>query len=290
MRPFLIIFLLIILVGCSKEQDYIGMDYRIFSNTPAWELAKAVSRDDVYAIQYQIENIGIPINYQDPKFGNTVLMNAIMNRNYKSIEYLLKLGADPNLYNDTIKNVGSNSVILASKWAVSPYILSLLLEYGGNPNSFCKGYEIRPFGKKVPFRKSALDFAAEDDVEKVKILLNAGADINRRVQGRNFPSALKGALIFNMKTTLILLENGADYNCNFAYPSDCKDDCFHSILYELRFFQPEIGSQEFEDKQKVIKFLKSKGLDYYESEIPQIAIQIAQKRYPNSWEEYLKIY
>lgn len=290
MKTISILILSIALISCSNEQNYVGMDYRIFDNTPAETLAHAVDKENISCIKNQILKVGIPVDYQEPKYGNTVLMNAIMNNDYQSVECLLKLGADPNLYADTIKNHGWNAVILASKFPVSPSLLSLLIEYGGDPNSYCKGYEVRAYGKKVPIRTSALDYAAEDEIEKVKILLQAGANPNRRLPEYNFPSALKVALLYNMKTTLLLLEKGADYNCNFAYRTDCENECFHSILYELRFYQPPIGSLEFEDKQKVIKFLESKRLYYYKSEIPQIAIEIAQKRYPNNWEEYLKIY
>lgn len=66
-----------------------SMDYRLFQNTPAWELAKAVQDEDTGKIdKIVVENPRI-INYQDFKYGNTLLMLTIMNQQLKSFKALL---------------------------------------------------------------------------------------------------------------------------------------------------------------------------------------------------------
>ena len=73
-----------------------NIDYRLFQNTPAWELAKAVQEEDMDNFDKIIsENLQI-INYQESKYGNTLLMLTIINQQLKPFKALLKKGAAVN--------------------------------------------------------------------------------------------------------------------------------------------------------------------------------------------------
>jgi len=93
--------IVLLLVSCNRETKVdkiklLGNDYRLFQDTPAWILAKAVEDEDISKIKEEITEKKINIDFQEPRFGNSLLMLAIGNNQYKTAEELLKLGADPN--------------------------------------------------------------------------------------------------------------------------------------------------------------------------------------------------
>ena len=57
-----------------------NIDYRLFQNTPAWELAKAVQEEDMDNFDKIISENPQIINYQESKYGNTLLMLTIINQ------------------------------------------------------------------------------------------------------------------------------------------------------------------------------------------------------------------
>jgi hypothetical protein len=79
----LISCLLLSCVNRNKPVDkskLTGGDYRLFQNTPAWDLAKAVQDENEKKINEILAKDPKLINYQEPKYGNTLLELAIMNR------------------------------------------------------------------------------------------------------------------------------------------------------------------------------------------------------------------
>ena len=70
-----------------------NIDYRLFQNTPAWELAKAVQEEDMDNFDKIISENPQIINYQESKYGNTLLMLTIINQQLKPFKALLKKGA-----------------------------------------------------------------------------------------------------------------------------------------------------------------------------------------------------
>lgn len=102
MKNIFYYFILVIFLACNNDTNdsYIGNDYRIFKNTPAWNLAKAVRDENVVLIKKICLEHESLTDYQDPKFGKTLLMLAITNDNLKSVEALLDLGANPNIQNN----------------------------------------------------------------------------------------------------------------------------------------------------------------------------------------------
>ena len=52
----------------------------------------------------------------------------------------------------------------------------------------------------------------------------------------------------------------------------------------------ELDSQEYKYKMEVVEFLKSKGIDYSKTPIPDYIKKKAVENYPDSWQEYLQKY
>ena len=249
----------------------LGDDFRLYKHTPAWSLAKAVEDEDTTEISKQVLQMHISVDYRDPEYKQTLLMLATRTNKIESVKKLLELGANPNAHNDSTKYFGQSAVLLACRFTrPSSKILALLLKYGGNPNSTACGVQENGLGEIVPIRDFALSSAVFSSFEKVKLLVDAGANINYATSTEN--CAIENCMIFDrMDIMLYLLQKGADYRRKFTEIDLDKPDypTFEvGILYKLRKCVYPIGSKEYTDKMKVVNFLKKKGLDYWKSPIP----------------------
>ena len=249
----------------------LGDDFRLYKHTPAWSLAKAVEDEDTTEISKQVLQMHISVDYRDPEYKQTLLMLATRTNKIESVKKLLELGANPNAHDDSTKYFGESAVLLACRFTrPSSKILDLLLKYGGNPNSTACGVQENGLGEIVPIRDFALSAAVFSSFEKVKLLVDAGANINYATSTEN--CAIENCMIFDrMDIMLYLLQKGADYRRKFKEIDLDKPDypTFEvDILYKLRKCVYPIGSKEYTDKMKVVNFLKKKGLDYWKSPIP----------------------
>lgn len=249
----------------------LGDDFRLYKHTPAWSLAKAVEDEDTTEISKQVLQMHISVDYRDPEYKQTLLMLATRTNKIESVKKLLELGANPNAHDDSTKYFGQSAVLLACRFTrPSSKILALLLKYGGNPNSTACGVQENGLGEIVPIRDFALSAAVFSSFEKVKLLVDAGANINYATSTEN--CAIENCMIFDrMDIMLYLLQKGADYRRKFTEIDLDKPDypTFEvDILYKLRKCVYPIGSKEYTDKMKVVNFLKKKGLDYWKSPIP----------------------
>lgn len=294
-------FLSIMLASCIDREapvdksKLLGYDFRLFQGTIAWNLAKAVEDEAINEIRYEVLSKKIPIDYKEDRFGGTLLMLAVLNNKKESVKALLELGANPNEPNDTIRNFGRNAVLCASKFSSSE-ILKMLLEYGGDPNSVECGVQRDNHDNWIPARHFALydAISSEGDFEKVRILVEAGADVNMQTEDTG-----EGATIYctylhgRMDVMLYLLEHGADYNHKFKMHNfDPPDYTFFyvDILYILRLCIYPLDSKEYKDKLKVIDFLRRRGMDYRKSPIPSRAIGVVKRKISPKNEEELQEY
>ena len=104
-KNIILILLLLMVISCDKfnreqkaDTDKLrGGNYKLFQDTPAWELAKAVWDNDIDKITEEVKKNPQILNYQEPKYGNTLLHLSISNDDYKAFKELLRLGANPNI-------------------------------------------------------------------------------------------------------------------------------------------------------------------------------------------------
>lgn len=283
-------------IPIDKEQ-LLGDDFRLFQDTPAWDLAKAVDDEDVDEIRRQVLSLNVSVDYKEDKFGETLLMIAVRTNKTKSVKVLLELGADPNEPDDTIHGYGRNSVIYASEFSTpNPQLLKLLLENGGNPNSIERGMQKDNVGNWEPARGFALFYAIFDSFEKVKILVEAGADVNMQTETHKGGSIYAAIVCNRMDILLFLLEHGADCHRKFErFDPDLPSPTYYTdLLYELRCCVYPLNSKEYKEKMKVIRLLKEKGMNYWESPVPNVAISIIKKELSpmtdKEFQEYIKRY
>ena len=282
-----------------EKDSYLGWDVRRFQTTKAWNLAKAIDDHNIREMRRQVIDLKVPVDTRDRKKLFTPLMYAVFNNDIQSVKVLLELGADPNIPTDSISDKGDNSVIIASRYSdISIEILKLLLKYGGNPNSTECGRNYDMDGDWIPARSSALSCAVSisGEIEKVKILVEAGANVNNYDGDFQDTPLMDALLLDRMNIALYLLEHGADYNYKFrsCAPSSGGGSRDVDILYRLRQCIYPLDSQEYKDKLKVIKFLKDRGVDYRKSlvdvETKKMINNVMHFKTYKEYQNYLKRY
>jgi ankyrin repeat protein len=177
------VLILLLSLGCAKidKSKLLGYDYRLFDDTPVEKLAKAIENNDLSLIGSLINSNKLDVNYQETKFGQTLLMLTVMNHQYETCKYLLDLGANPNIHNTY---TGSSCIIYASslqeKDGNSINFIKLLLEHGANPNEEEVGdRNDGNSSRKTPLSEACKDIGESNlSIEKVKLLVEAGAKVN----------------------------------------------------------------------------------------------------------------
>lgn len=282
---YYVIIIFLLLSSCREikvdKTKILASDYRVFQETPAWELAKAVQDGRVSRIKSIIQEDSTLINYQEPRFGETLLMLAIWNDDYNSFITLLENNANVNIY-DTYD--GTSAIILTCEYNLGKKYVEKLLEYGANPNDI----EIGDRRKGNSTRYTPLRGAARrGDIESVKILLRAGADVNHYDEFG--ACALGEALIQeHYKVVLVLLEYGADFTHSIGkYAND-------SLMYPIEVMRRDLftlGSEKHREKMAVVNFIKEYyNIDYFAQPIEDYILERIKKQYPNSWQEYIEKY
>ena len=256
-----------------------GWDYRLFQDTPAWELAKAVQDGRICKIKSILQEDSTLINYQEPRFGETLLMLAIWNDDYKSFITLLESNADVNIYD---KYDGTSAIILTCEYNLGVKYVQKLLEYGANPNDIEVGE--RRAGNNT--RYTPLRGAVENgDIETVKLLLQAGADVNYYDEFGTCALKQAAYLDYN-KIVLLLIENNAYYDRPIS--KNRFGPIYLVNVLRLQLFP--IGSIEHSEKMQVIDFLQRHGIDYRNTPISEFTLQRIKELYPDTWEEYIEKY
>jgi hypothetical protein len=258
MKRVKIIITMIKLLGCmfiftsmiiskpSEKEDLTGYDIELFKNTPVWELAIAVKAQNTHRIKAFCQEHPSLIDYQEKKIGNTLLWWAVFNGKFKSAKALVIAGANPNIED----NEGETPFITAAGKYNDASYLKLLLAHGGNVNTVSK--------KHSRFGFTPLMAAASHCLESVKILVDAGADINYydKTEDANALAAACGSA-YNKIDILryLIIEKGADFKVPILYRV-----IDNSPVYPLDFikdFRFKPNSKEEKMKKEVIAYIEA---------------------------------
>lgn len=211
MKKNTVFLLILLLFACQvSKDDMTGKNIRLWQDTPAWQLAKAVRSGDTCRINRILLEEHISVDYREPKYGQSLLFWAIWHNKAAMVQFLLSKGANPNLH-DYFN--GQSPILLASGYYGEDIeILKLLLKYGGNPNDYLLDTDSVT---SIRTTDTPLIYAARDNLEKVKLLIDAGADINLAVEPGYTP--LYGAIIANRADIIryLLIEKKADFRKTF---------------------------------------------------------------------------
>ena len=262
-----------------------GNDPALYYGTPLYDLAGALScfshlRNDE-KIKKLIDEVPKEyINFQEGKYGMTIGHFALFVSNLKALRLLLNKGLNPNL----IDKRGVAIIIDTNNpgFAHLPESLETLkyiIKKGGNVNLYSKKAQI----------KTPLIVAVNSNFENVKELIKAGADphfIDKSAVSP-FESALSASLLNrNLEmANYLIFDQKVDFR-TLKYPSTSK---FHPgeyvILHKLREKTFDLNSQDYKEKMKLVSYLKTQGLDYWKTPVPDNI-----KNNPNFTPEYLSKY
>ncbi len=263
----LIAFLLtMVTIGPSCEEDLKnlpGYDIRLFKHTPVWKLAKAVQEEDTAWIRELIQKDKYNPNYEESKFGETLLFWAVYMDHYPSVKALLENGTDPNI---VLKPDSATALMYAADKPNTSEYVRLLLRYGANPNA------VAPTGSYG----TPLITAAGARLESVKLLVAAGANINYACDSIN---PLEMSLTMNRIdiTRYFIIEKGVNFITidNEKGPIDSIRIC-----RDLRYHAYPFDSKEYKIKMEIVRYIKEKaGLDYSKEPIPKEVSEGNTKEY-----------
>lgn len=245
-----------ITTSCSHQPDsYLASDIRIYKNSEVWELAQCVEKDDTVCIKQIINDHTEYLNFQEPKFGFTLLEWAVYNGRVKAIRQLVELGANPN----TQSHKGTSPFIRACAGYETSEYAKLMYEHGGDVNA------VANFDGGQPLR-TPLIAASMARLETVKFLVSKGAKID--FFHRDSQDALTAAIdADNMKIAYWLITEG-NARINRVYGKNLQDVSI-DIPYKLRRIAYKLDSENYEYKMKIVEFIESKGPDYKNEPIPK---------------------
>lgn len=261
------ILIALVFVGCSirsNEYNYALYDIELFKEESS-RLADAVAKQDTSLIRYLLEKKPELLNYQEPKYGQTLLMWAINQDKLESTRVLLGLGFDPNIkrYNDSI-----SSVILAASNISSCEYLELVLDFGGDPNIIANG-------EKRVQEPTPLIAASCNHFECFKMLIENGANVNQS-QGIHSPSGWS-ALCKNVKNVHFLIFNtDVDFKSPIINYSEGNERYLVDVMRNWNF---ELDSKEYQLKMEIVEYLNKNGIDYRNAKVPKVIQQNYSKDY-----------
>jgi hypothetical protein len=262
-----------------------GNDPALYYGTPLYDLAEALSSFSHLQNDEKIKTLidEVPkeyINFQEDKYGMTIGHFALFVSNLKALRLLLDKGLNPNL----IDKRGVAIIIdindpFKSRLPESIETLKYIIKKGGNVNLYSKNAQL----------STPLIEAANSNFENVKALVEAGADPH--FIGPPYLSVFRSPLSAGLASNRIEIVNYLifDQKVDFRtlkYPSDSK---FHPgeyvILHKLREMIFDLNSKEYREKMKLVAYLKTQGLDYWKTPIPDKVRSI-----PKFTQEYLSQY
>jgi len=253
--PFLLWFVCINTMCTNPSKHYLAEDVRIYKSTEAWKLANCVQDENVDCIVQLCKKEPLLLNFQDPKFGYSILHWAIYKGRVKSTKTLIRLGADPNLQSFS----GNSAFVRACAAYETSEFAELMIAHGADVNAVGK------FEGGLPLR-TPLIAASMARLETVKLLIHHGADVNYIYKGvyDALSCALRGGKMDIAE--YLIFEANADvtriYGLNVTgTPMD--------LAYKLRFIVFPLDSEEYRIKMKIVNHISQFGLDYWNTPIPK---------------------
>jgi ankyrin repeat protein len=303
MRIYIIILLQALLViSCNQKlkEELTIQNIEIFKKTIAWDLVQAVDENDISEIKSILNQNPKLVNFQDPIFGTTVLMWAVSSEKYDAAKALLDNGANPNI----ISKIRTTALFEAISFAWNdtkanddPKFVKLLLDYKADPNiNYCSP-KIEGQTDPIECGTSPLMHSVSRGFEKVKLLANAGAEIDYKTKSGN-TSSYQALLMEDVNSAhFLIVEKKAkitepvySFNFNDADTIDVSKPHYPvDLLLDWTF---EINSSDYQKKKEIIATFKNQGIDYErrKANISNLILRKIKKMHPTDWEQYIKEY
>ena len=265
-----------------SESEMIATDWSLFKDTPAWDLALAAKDQDTVSFEKILSESKIDLDYEDPKYGQSILQVAVLNKAEKSVKKLLELGADPNHFNNDNGYTPLHDVVSYFQNNDDTIIMSLLLNNNADPNLITAQTD-KNIGAYSWSVLSLLCANVYPQPNKLNLLLRSGVSLeySEDDNANYLYSALRSK---NYELVYILLKSGAD----FKKPILTKINGQKIYIQEYMKNQLiDLGSTDYQYKIKVIDILESNGINYKSLKPTKETIDRIKRNFPDTWEEYL---
>lgn len=257
----LIVGIMNVWCACNTNSYMPGFDYKLFKNTPVWELAKAVEKEDTNQIVIILKDTTLKIDYHERKFGNTLLMLAVASNKKKAVKKLLEYGANPN-EKDYFNN--STSIVFACEYHsddCDTIILKMLIEHHSDVNFIQKIDRIEDNGAHSFVCETVLMTAVKINcLNIIKILVDAGADINKYTYYEGYGAITEALIQDNIAIAkYLIIDRHAkipEY-CNIRNRGE-KDEQKLTITAMLNEREYDHNSDNYKYKKEIINYLKNK--------------------------------
>lgn len=288
-KNFVCLFLgCIFLFSCKNKNEYIKT-VEIFSESPEYDLALAAYKKDIKKMDKlcRMHPEFISRSYSDRYY--SVLHWTCETNNYVASKELLELGMNPDVQ---CQNGDTPLYSIIDTPALFPpqdlsQIALLFLSYGADCN--IKTEHEWTDNEPDVYGETPFMYTAVTRFDKLKkIMIENGADINAKTR-----SGITAAVHCLLRKQIdyahfLICECKADVTDEFYY-NKSKPDLIRPVTLLRNLVYP-LDSKEYKMKQEIIQEFKNQGLDYYSEPIPDDIKKIIKSIYPNSWEEYLKVY
>lgn len=180
-KTLLLLILAFALKSCAFNTETGKYAFDNFKNTPLSELAEAIKTEDFTKIKALLKDRKLPIDFKDPKYGQTLLSLTIPNNKRTAFIELLKSDADPNKLIGEINDSTPFITAISNVGNCDLFFVEAMLKHGANPN-----LEIKNPNPEYDFQNSfpllvAIGITNNEGKEclnLIKLLVNHGADIN----------------------------------------------------------------------------------------------------------------
>jgi ankyrin repeat protein len=263
-KIFILLCSIVLLHSCNTTNYLPGFDFKLFINSPVKELAIAVEKEDVKKINEVLKDKSINVNYQEPKFGHTLLMLAVANNKIKSVEALLKNNANPNL---TSRENEDNSIAIAAENysdVCDTAILNLLTNYGGDVNFTQLINRVENNGMHSIVNRTTLMIAVRNDCYLiVKYLIDKGAKINVYTYYEGYGAITEAIIQNNLKIVkYLIIDKQATIpsyifkrQANISYKGEPEK--YLTITDLLNEQQYDKGTENYKLREEIISYLEN---------------------------------
>lgn len=268
-RLVIIVLVLLAICSCNKREQIVDQrilsnyDFRLFQGTPAWNLAKAVEDEDEEDICKILNENPEMVDFQSPKYGVSLLHLAVAHRNMKSIECLIKAGANVNIRDKEYNETPLNRACFASYPKEKNIdIINFLITNGAEVN-------VTGIADSLKMPQSPLMSACYDGFnEAVILLIDKGADVNYIKNGEDTSLGLS-LMVGHYEIAYYLLQHNADFTLPIVHMKGYgRDGKGTRSVYIKEFLEGEriqYLTPEREYYYKIVDFLREKGIVINES-------------------------
>lgn len=261
-RSLVYILVSIIVSSCFSDdgnENLLGNDFRLFKNTELEELAKYVADQNASEIRRILSSGSVDVNYQEKKYGNTLLMLAVTNSLNISVLELLKGGADPNLRDFETRENALDNACFYYNYQCNVDVVDMLIKHGADVNAFQR-YD-NPGGK--PIINSPLTIASSAGCyETVKLLVQSGAKIDTFTYHDGYGAITEAIIQDEIRIAKYLI-----VDCKSPVPETCYirenekgEEVKLSVTDMLNENDYKVGDKNYKYKKEILRYLENKGI------------------------------